>query len=214
MHTYIGTCLLNVNSRRFWHVSESWHENREFGFFSCEHNFLWQWVNTNGAYREPRSPLGPTAWNGLVSVSLNIPPPPMLGWLCGCGLCGPKRKLAGGNLKAVAWPKRNCDWLGSKWKLRVGGGPSGPSGPNGTGDGWWCVGGGDEFGDGGDVPPNDMSESSLSLPPGPGLNARRGTPFPGPDCCCILQHSNKCSYCKWCLKLCVHGMNASILKKL
>lgn len=135
---------------------------------------------------DPRSPLGPTAWNGLVSVSLKIPPPEMFGWLC-CGLCGPNRKPAGGNLKAVAWLNRNCDCEGSKRKFKDGGG-RGPRGPRGTGDGWW-VGGGEELGDAGDVPPSEMSESSESLAPGPGLRVRRVPPFPVPDCCCILKHN-------------------------
>lgn len=132
---------------------------------------------------EPRSPLGPTAWKGLVSVILKIPPPVRLAWL-GCGLCGPKRKPAGGNLNAVAWPNLNCDW-GSKRKLSDGGG-IGPRGPRGIGEGWWCIGGGVELGEGGDVPPSEMSESSESLPPAPGLKARLALPFPVPDCCCIL----------------------------
>lgn len=115
----------------------------------------------------------------------------MLGWLC-CGLCGPNRKPVGGNLKAVAWLNRNCDWEGSKRKFKDGGG-RGPRGPRGTGDGWW-VGGGEELGDAGEVPPSEISESSESLPPGPGLSARRVFPFPVPDCCCILKHNVKESF--------------------
>lgn len=129
------------------------------------------------------SPLGPTAWKGLDSANLKIPPPGMFGWL-GCGLCGPNRKLVGGNLKAVVWPNRKCGCVGSKRKFKEGGG-KGPRDPRGTGDGWW-FGGGEELGDGGDVPPREMSDSSLLLPPGPGLRARRAFPFPWPDCCCIL----------------------------
>jgi len=134
-------------------------------------------------YLDVGSPLGPTAWKGLDSANLKIPPPGIFGWL-GCGLCGPNRKFVGGNLKAVVWLNRKCGCVGSKRKFKEGGG-RGPRDPRGTGDGWW-FGGGEELGDGGEVPPREMSESSLLLPPGPGLKVRRAFPFPWPDCCCIL----------------------------
>lgn len=86
-------------------------------------------------YLDPRSPRGPTAWKGLVSVSLKIPPPAaMFGWLC-CGLWGAKRKPAEGNLKLGTEPKRKDDCVGSNRKLSEGVG-IGPIELIETGDGW------------------------------------------------------------------------------
>lgn len=116
-----------------------------------------------------------------------MPPPAMFGWLC-CGLCGENRKPPGGNLKLGAGPNRNDGAVGSKRKLSEGVG-MGPIEPRDAADGWWwwCSdGGGDEEpGEGGEVPPSEMSESSVSLP-GPGLRARPTRPLPAPDCCCCL----------------------------
>lgn len=84
------------------------------------------------------------------------------------------------------WLNRSWVCVGSYLNPRPGGG-RGATGPKETGEGWWWdCDGGVEDGEGGEVPPRDMSESSESLPP-PGLRGRLEPAPPGPDCCCNLE---------------------------